>query len=309
KPTSLLISERHKLLKAQKNKMIIMKMLKRILPILILLSGSLAHAQTQLDDIRLNLPQEYDWTKQIDTFKNDSTKRVQGWFVKNEQGQKMQAAIILSMDRAAISASFQNFIEQTLGTDNKSQDITLLEEGKTTEGYSYELFKALVTKDDEKDPGSFIAIFIETKTSVHALSIRSQKARLSDEFVERWSTILKNPVIVPGSAADSSTVQQSKNRNEASKPHATYYWDGLTMQSKGEKIPVTLHYHKYGSLSGRYHKQLIVGSIVYPTIPKPHKIIGYIQNQRDASLHLYEFTTSGEVIQKLMSGTNGQKME
>src|SRR5699024_6258953 len=128
------------------------------------------------------------------------------------------------------------------------------------------------------------------------------------DLVARWRSILKNPVIAPVSASNSSTAKKSKNRIKARKSDATYYWTGFMQQSKDEKTPVIVQYHKYDSLSGRYHKQLIVGSINYPTLSEPHKIIGYIQNQRDASLHLYEFTDSGEVIQKLMTGTNGQKM-
>ncbi len=275
---------------------------------LLLFSGFIAQAQTRLDKVRLNLPQEYEWTKQLDRFKNDSTVRIQGWFVENDQGQKVKAAILLSVDRAKNKLSFQEIVNKRLHPQKDGKKVSLLEKGKTSDGYPFALFKVLKPNKYKKGPGSYLVAFVETKTTFHSLSLRSSKSKLPDDLVARWSTILKNPIIAPVSASNSSTAKKSKNRIKAHKSDATYYWTGFMQQSKDEKTPVIVQYHKYDSLSGRYHKQLIVGSINYPTLSEPHKIIGYIQNQRDASLHLYEFTDSGEVIQKLMTGTNGQKM-
>src|SRR5699024_587672 len=92
---------------------------------LLLFSGFIAQAQTRLDKVRLNLPQEYEWTKQLDRFKNDSTVRVQGWFVENDQGQKVKAAIILSVDRAKNKLSFQEIVNKRLHLKQDGKKVSL----------------------------------------------------------------------------------------------------------------------------------------------------------------------------------------
>lgn len=86
-----------------------------------------------------------------------------------------------------------------------------------------------------------------------------------------------------------------------------FYWSGTLMRKNG-KVPVVLHYQRYDSLPGRYHKQLIVGEVKYPMTGTTYAVTGHVLNQRDMSLQLYEMRPDGFVANKFFFGTNGQRI-
>src|SRR5699024_6473607 len=164
-----------------------MNSLKTILITFILLSASLAHAQTRLDDLKLNLPSEYDWTKGITGYESDSLSRLQTWAVEKYNGETVLLVRVISSIKTGMREGVDEVKKMVAQTDK----VTLLGEGKIEGQYPYVLFKG------PTEGSVLLMMYIETKTTLHIIKVVAEKPKISEDFVDRWSTILKNPEITP----------------------------------------------------------------------------------------------------------------
>ena len=164
-----------------------MNSLKTILITFILLSASLAHAQTRLDDLKLNLPSEYDWTKGITGYESDSLSRLQTWAVEKYNGETVLLVRVISSIKTGMREGVDEVKKMVAQTDK----VTLLGEGKIEGQYPYVLFKG------PTEGSVLLMMYIETKTTLHIIKVVAEKPKISEDFVDRWSTILKNSEITP----------------------------------------------------------------------------------------------------------------